>query len=867
MPARSDQLSRWFRWLRPLGAVALTLALTRCIVAAYFSAEVVPVPINRDQPEQPLTHRVVLLVIDGLRYDTALTSGWMPELTRLAARGAAGLSLTGQVTMTGVGVRCIGTGVSSSLSDLLHNVDLQPVEFDNLFARLAEHGGRSALVGDRPAWMGLFGRHFAIDETAATQSRLLHFINNVDGADRLWVEHAVALMKRSDWQLAVIMLGGIDHASHRWTPFSPEFQRKARTTDGDIASIAAAAGDDTTLIVTSDHGTGDRGHHGSGEPLARRTPLVLVGSSIRAGVRVDAQQVDIAPTIATLLGLPVPAPSEGRVLVEALAVDPARATRIEAANVAQLQRYADAYAHARGVTAPVVAPAMQSGDIHVVHEWLEAIRERASLAPIEWALALALFAIALIVEPRVPTSATSSVVCCVIVIGIAMLSALDDGRSSVLPSLALGAAVLSLAPTLSRIPGAMAARWLLALGVLLAIEYVVGISRIEHRTIELRLLSITNSINWSLGSLLTTMTIAALALIAIGLRCTTPHQLSVGAVVYVVIVASVAGDSLALVTGMSLGALACLAFADLRDCLPTLTAMAIGTFAALLVDAPLLQRAHLDLVAPLGLGIAALAALWQRKAPALLVLVLMAGAVTLAATGGSPVGFHIFICAGGLLVILVAAREPTGTGLEVLGWGSALLLCGLSRSGQSAGLMCWTLCASLAGRMKALRNTPAGGMLLVASLIVTVRLGFFYLFEGRFEINRLEVWVGYLGNPGTEHLWGATLVILKFTLPMLIAVTLITSQLPAQLRADAIGCCAAFWLLRVTHIIGSMTIARTTFYSPYADVGHLMYMLLMVASMLAVTLILTLVVTGSRLREVCRKHALSSAQGRSPTPR
>lgn len=62
---------------------------------------------------------------------------------------------------------------------------------------------------------------------------------------------------------------------------------------------------------------GPRGYHGrTGE---REAALLVAGRGVRPRPRLDdARHVDVAPTIAALLGLPAPAQAEGRVLTEAL---------------------------------------------------------------------------------------------------------------------------------------------------------------------------------------------------------------------------------------------------------------------------------------------------------------------------------------------------------------------------------------------------------------------------------------------------------------------------------------------------------------------------------------------------------------------
>lgn len=83
-------------------------------------------------------------------------------------------------------------------------------------------------------------------------------------------------------------------------------------------------GDETTLMIVSDHGGGPlfaprsryKGGHGNGPPGI----LIAAGPDVRKGVETGrASILDVAPTILTLLGLPTARSMEGSILSEILA--------------------------------------------------------------------------------------------------------------------------------------------------------------------------------------------------------------------------------------------------------------------------------------------------------------------------------------------------------------------------------------------------------------------------------------------------------------------------------------------------------------------------------------------------------------------
>jgi hypothetical protein len=93
----------------------------------------------------------------------------------------------------------------------------------------------------------------------------------------------------------------------------PASSTRSARIDGDISRLVAATQDDrTTFVVTADHGHLDEGGHGGWEDEVTRVPAVFVGSGISL-TQGEIDQVDIAPTIAGILGMPIPRFSTGKV--------------------------------------------------------------------------------------------------------------------------------------------------------------------------------------------------------------------------------------------------------------------------------------------------------------------------------------------------------------------------------------------------------------------------------------------------------------------------------------------------------------------------------------------------------------------------
>src|ERR1043166_1238001 len=175
-----------------IAVAAVALALIASIAAVWFSSDVVATAANTEVAAPRLTARVLVVVIDGLRHDTALESGEMPKLQALAEAGAHRVSLASRGAMTGLGVRTLGTGTSPGLADILLETELPRVAFDNVFASLRRRGGHIAWIGN-PAWKELFGADIDIDPRVSRSLAVVAQADNVWGADTVIVARALRL--------------------------------------------------------------------------------------------------------------------------------------------------------------------------------------------------------------------------------------------------------------------------------------------------------------------------------------------------------------------------------------------------------------------------------------------------------------------------------------------------------------------------------------------------------------------------------------------------------------------------------------------------------------------------------------------------
>ncbi len=270
-------------------------------------------------PGEPLTNRLLLVVLDGIRVDVARQ---MPFLERLARRGSSGTVRTGAPSLSNPSRAVISTGAWQEIHGVTHNGLMAPPAVDSIFS-LAKRQGLPQAAAGSDFWVRAFGAYLG------DQVKVYPKATHMGAGPRELIEFQQDICRQTTDFLAprpsgllVAGLTAADSAGHDFGGRSEQYLQVARAVDACLESLIGAVDDgQTTFVVTSDHGHIDwrgQGGHGGSEDEVLDVPLVMAGQAIRSSGGWRAQQVDIAPTICALLGLPLPATNQGRILWEAL---------------------------------------------------------------------------------------------------------------------------------------------------------------------------------------------------------------------------------------------------------------------------------------------------------------------------------------------------------------------------------------------------------------------------------------------------------------------------------------------------------------------------------------------------------------------
>lgn len=253
-----------------------------------------------------LTQHVILAVVDGLRVDTAQTMrAFRPAPGATCRAGELTVSLPSYSLPTWA---VIGSGTTQAVTGVVMNGYRQPT-ISNIFAKAKAAGLSTALVGSA-SWETLYGPWLDNE-----------FIFSGEVAETEIARRAADLARTAS--LTLVYFPKPDEMAHAFGVASQQYAAAARATDEALLQLLAGVDlSTTTVIITADHGHVKTGGHGGPEPDVIRTPLILYGAAVKPGASLSGRQMDIAPTVAALLGTGYPDFVQGEPLVDALDCTP-----------------------------------------------------------------------------------------------------------------------------------------------------------------------------------------------------------------------------------------------------------------------------------------------------------------------------------------------------------------------------------------------------------------------------------------------------------------------------------------------------------------------------------------------------------------
>lgn len=305
------------------GAAYLWLLHARASVEGYQP----PLPVQprpSGRPTRILAPQVLVVVIGGLRNDVVAE---MPTLALLQREGASAQLTSRPPAPRAAAWATLVTGAWPELSGApiydLAGGEMRPLAVDHLFAATRRANLTTAIAGADP-WPSLVPEEFF--------DAHYHAASEGPAADRQIADTALRFLTSFRPHLLLVGLGNLDG------PALParQYGQPAQELDEHLRTILEALDlQRSVLMVVSDLGDVS-------------TPFAAIGGPIIPGRYGPLAQTDLAPTIAAILGAPVPRLAQGSIRFEMLRGDESKRAEAEAELALQRQAYAELYLRAIG---------------------------------------------------------------------------------------------------------------------------------------------------------------------------------------------------------------------------------------------------------------------------------------------------------------------------------------------------------------------------------------------------------------------------------------------------------------------------------------------------------------------------------------
>ena len=242
--------------------------------------------------------KVILISVDGMRPDGLKTCGnpYLETMEKLCSYTYNGRSMVPSVTFP-----CHFSMTHSAVPQrhgLLTNTYVPQVRpIKGIFEKINDNGGVSAMMY---GWEPL--RDIALPGT------LKHavYVNayTEESSDTVLTDHAERIIERYDPDFTFLYMVETDEkGGHDNGWMSEEYLRRISIAIDNVKRVFDKFGEEYSIIIMADHGGHDRSH-GSELPEDMIIPLFFYGKDFAAGeITRELSLLDIAPTIADIMGV------------------------------------------------------------------------------------------------------------------------------------------------------------------------------------------------------------------------------------------------------------------------------------------------------------------------------------------------------------------------------------------------------------------------------------------------------------------------------------------------------------------------------------------------------------------------------------
>ena len=134
-------------------------------------------------------------------------------------------------------------------------------------------------------------------------------------ANQLLSAEFISYIENNEFDLAFLYLGFLDEWGHKYGWLSNEYYYALEESLKIVKQVIEKAPENTTIILTSDHGGHDYSH-GTTIPEDMTIPLYIVGNYFEKGKQLSGlTMLDTAPTILKLLNIKKPDKWQGKAIL------------------------------------------------------------------------------------------------------------------------------------------------------------------------------------------------------------------------------------------------------------------------------------------------------------------------------------------------------------------------------------------------------------------------------------------------------------------------------------------------------------------------------------------------------------------------
>ncbi|KAK2713819.1 hypothetical protein QYM36_009637, partial [Artemia franciscana] len=238
-------------------------------------------------------------------------------------------------------LKSMTTGTFPTFIEAAFNFGGAEIKEDNIIDQLLRQKSSIVQMGD-DTWDSIFPRRFM-----RTYPYPSFDVWDLDTVDKGVERHIFKELKENDWKLLIAHCLGVDHAGHRYSPNHQEMERKLKEMDILVRRVMDNLPDNSLLLVFGDHGMTSTGDHGGDTKDEVDAALFAYSNShpFTNDTNGKIPQVNLVPTLSTILGIPIPFSNIGQVVKGLLPLSPKDSLYSLALhqNIAQVRQYLDKY--------------------------------------------------------------------------------------------------------------------------------------------------------------------------------------------------------------------------------------------------------------------------------------------------------------------------------------------------------------------------------------------------------------------------------------------------------------------------------------------------------------------------------------------